>query len=607
MEILCSLRRAAACRLHIGAMLLCAAVLAACGGGGAGDSAEAPVPDDGVNSNDADASMNGFGIALDAPQAIDGTNRIRLTWRVNGQSGAFTHTVFVRRSAEAPFEAVDATVAGNAAEFARGAAWKIDFPTAQVRVQRCNPAQQCVDSNEQPLLDALLGGIVALQPTAVAQNAVFGNRTALSADGNTLVTAAPTDRVAGDPNFPGFGSIWVFHRGEDGRWSQQARFDKFSISNNFGEPLALSGDGNTLVVGVPSEAGAAGGINPPETGSNVFDPSGLPEQRGAVYVFVRNAQQQWSQQAFIKAAVPVLHEGFGRHIVLSHDGNRMGVAGNNVMYLFDRSGVQWRQDRMFRGNGDTLFVGASDGMAISGDGLSIAMRVSGEVPEGDLRRPYFAVHVYTKCPCGEGWKRAADLRSAKPLNLNGDEDDGFGSSLSFSRFGTTLAVGAPMDPGDATDTGSTPNRNAFDAGAIYVFGPDASGVWHRRAFLKARGAPTHDQVGRAVSLSADGQVLATKACGFAANAAGLRRNHREGDTIGRQAGDTFCFWGGSAYVFELGADNRWSHTAAAIAAPSELVSFDFFSLAFSADAQTLGLGLMSYSVAPNGRGRVAVF
>jgi hypothetical protein len=103
-----------------------------------------------------------------------------------------------------------------------------------------------------------------------------------------------------------------------------------------------------------------------------------------------------------------------------------------------------------------------------------------------------------------------------------------------------------------------------------------------------------DLLGTDVALSGDGQVLAAKACGLAANADGLRRNHRAGAPIGRQPGDVSCFWGGSSYFFEMLPAGTWSHTAATIPAPGELVSFTFFSLALSADALTLGLGLTSY-------------
>jgi hypothetical protein len=169
-------------------------------------------------------------------------------------------------------------------------------------------------------------------------------------------------------------------------------------------------------------------------------------------------------------------------------------------------------------------------------------------------------------------------------------------------------VGAPTDPGDASDTGTGPNIGARDAGAVYVFGADASGTWQRRAFLKARGAPAFDQVGSDVALSGDGKVLAVMACGYAANADGLRRNHRAGATLGQDEGPvTGCSWGGAGYVFALDAGGTWRHTAAAIAVPEMRVAYVFFSLALSADAQTLGLGTMVFRADEAPRGSVVVY
>ena len=67
--------------------------------------------------------------------------------------------MLVQRSLALAFEAVDATVGSNWAQFARGAVYRLDFPTARVLVRGCGDANQCVDSNEQSLLDVLLTGV----------------------------------------------------------------------------------------------------------------------------------------------------------------------------------------------------------------------------------------------------------------------------------------------------------------------------------------------------------------------------------------------------------------------------------------------------------------
>ena len=312
---------------------------------------------------------------------------------------------------------------------------------------------------------------------------------------------------------------------------------------------------------------------------------------GAVHVYTRDVQGQWTRQAFIKAAVPIPGEHFGRNVALSDDGNRMLVAAGLRLLLFVREAGQWRQDRIFTGAGVDYDGG---GMALSGDGRSIAVRAFGTEPGGNPLG-YLAVHVLREfTTLGEGWQRVADLRSSKPRTggfpPHEELDDAFGTSLSFSHSGSTLAVGAHLDSGDANDTGNSPNFGSPTAGAVYVFAPDGNGAWQRQAFLKAKTAPPEDQLGQQVAMSSDGSVVAAKACGLAANAVSLRRNHSDGATIGLEEGERACWiWGGSSYFFERG-DGQWSHTAAAIAAPGELVPYQFFSLAISGDGQTVGLG-----------------
>jgi hypothetical protein len=541
----------------------CTVALVACGGG----AGEPVAPADGGRT--AGAGVAGTpGITLDPPATVGQSNRIGLAWQAPGDFTSFT--VFVQRAAGQPFEAVDAVVAGQTAQFARGAAYRLDFPTARVRVRGCIDATRCVDSNEQPLVDALVGGLVRLSA------APFGNRfsgVVLSADGNTLAVNAsnPYSNAQCDA-IPG--AVLVFQRGADGHWTQEAELTQSAPGSALFDsmPYALSGDGNTLVV------------------TNVVE--------DAMQVFTRDAQRNWSRQAFIQGPVPSVFGAFGEKVAISHDGNRIVVGTNRgPIYVFERAAASWRQAQVIEGGPGILLVSAWT-LAISADGSSVAVPAILEA-DGSVR-----VHVYRPCSaCAGGWQLAGDLRSSKPAPS--ENNDGFGQALSFSRDGNTLAVGAFRDPGDASDNGTMMNAGSPASGAVYVFAADAGGSWQRRAFLKARTAPASDQLGVVVSLSGDGKVLLAGACGLAANAAGLRRNHRADATLGPpgEGDDTRCAFGGtggSGYVFEVDASGAWSHTAAAIAAPGERTSLGDFSipglgtfaggghffLTLSADAQT---------------------
>ena len=220
----------------VAAIGIAAWLVAACGGGeGQGDRPPSIV------SPEHEVAVS---ITLDPPGTVEGTNRIALTWRVDGAPTTFD--VFVRHAADEEFVAItDAAVENDAAQFARGAAWRYDWPTASVRVRACDAQQRCADSNEQPLLEALANGVVKLRAEPLPTNVGAYGRFGFSSDGNTL-------NLASEP-------LSAFHRGTDGRWTQ----DDTVPARSGGHPF-FSGDGNTLAIGLPYHRGTVGGIGAPE-------------------------------------------------------------------------------------------------------------------------------------------------------------------------------------------------------------------------------------------------------------------------------------------------------------------------------------------------------
>jgi FG-GAP repeat protein len=126
-----------------------------------------------------------------------------------------------------------------------------------------------------------------IKPSTIHRGDWFGNRLALSGDGNVALIGAPLE----DNDAQGInasesgasadeaGAAWLFSR-SGGRWTQRAYLKGANTMrrDEFGSSLALTRDGRTLVVAARLEGGGAKGVN-----GNMRDRS--VDGAGAVYLF----------------------------------------------------------------------------------------------------------------------------------------------------------------------------------------------------------------------------------------------------------------------------------------------------------------------------------
>ncbi len=133
-----------------------------------------------------------------------------------------------------------------------------------------------------------------------------GRSVAISADGNTAI-------VGGDNDDADAGAAWVFTR-RGGRWSQQGSklvgtgaVARAPFPINQGHSVAISGDGNTALVGGPIDNGFA----------------------GAVWVYMRS-NGTWSQLGAKLVGTGVVQgTQEGASVAISGDGNTVIVGGHN--------------------------------------------------------------------------------------------------------------------------------------------------------------------------------------------------------------------------------------------------------------------------------------
>ena len=214
-----------------------------------------------------------------------------------------------------------------------------------------------------------------------------------------------------------------------------------AAGDQFGFSIALSGDGNTAVVGAFGHT-----VN-----GNVY--------QGAAYVFT-NSGGNWSQQAELSASDGAAGDWFGDSVALSGDGKTAvlgayghAVNGNQIQgaaYVFTNSAGSWSQQAELT---------ASDGEYDDEFGISVAMSSDGNTAlVGALfhtvngNRYQGAAYVFTNS--AGSWSQQQELTAS-----DGAGGDLFGNSVTLSSDGNTALAGAPYH---------TVNGNA-NQGAAYTF------------------------------------------------------------------------------------------------------------------------------------------
>lgn len=356
----------------------------------------------------------------------------------------------------------------------------------------------------------------------------------------------------------------------------------------FGESVALSEDGGTLVVGTRWEDSNATGID-----GNQADNSAT--SAGAAYVFVRDDLGAWTQQAYIKAWNTDANDDFGRSVTVSDDGNTLAVGaymedgdasgsgGNDLewsgaVYVYERdiSGT-WSLSTYLKAS-DAAEVGFfGTAVELSGDGQTLAVGATATGRAG-------AIYVYGRD--GSGW--AQQVRLDAPEEVVGS----FGFNVAMSDDGDTLATGSTFQHSGIPGIGGDPSDiSAEYSGAVYVYQRDDVGTWSQQEYIKASNPGAGDNFGE-VALSGDGRTLAV----------GSRDESSSATGIGGDQSDDSAESAGAVYLYSLDDTGTWSQRAYIKASNTDAGDNFGESVALSDDGRLLAVGAKRESGSGTGNG-----
>jgi hypothetical protein len=313
-----------------------------------------------------------------------------------------------------------------------------------------------------------------LTPNYGAKGDEFGFAVALSADGNTVLVGAIYHATAISSYC---GSAFVFAR--DGMlWREQAELiaSDGAVFDQFGGSVALSADGNTALIGAQYHVTTGG------------------QETGSVYAFERSGSQWGAQQEFTSSDGTGGDE-FGYYVALSGDGGTALIgapdhatasgADAGSAYVFVNGGTHWSQQVELSATDAAAYTTFGYSVAMSGDGnTAIVGAPGGHFYLGQLEG---SAYVYVKS--GTNWGEEAELTAN-----DGTFNDEFGDSVAINGDGTTALVGAP-------------NRTTTSvqyAGSVYVFVSSGTN-WSQQAELTSADGEPEDNFGFETALSADGK------------------------------------------------------------------------------------------------------
>ena len=272
------------------------------------------------------------------------------------------------------------------------------------------------------------------------------------------------------------GSVHVFGNGDGGSWVETSTVSSASVEVGDGFGMALSVEGNTLLVGAPKTGGS----------------------QGAVYVFQRtDAGSEWTEITILTRLGGQAGEEFGGAVSLAGEFAFVGAPGRNegtgaVVIFCTRSG-DWTEVGTLAGS--AAGAGERFGAALAADGARILVGAPGPFPgliPGAQSQP-LSGSAYVFELAGGSFGERAHVTS-------GESGPGM--------FGQALA----LDAGEAFI--GAPLGNDL-AGVVHRFTRDDSGAWSERGRLTAATPVPQSGFGMALARTGSDVLVGAPLAGMA--------------------------------------------------------------------------------------------
>ena len=420
-----------------------------------------------------------------------------------------------------------------------------DWTYARYRLAACNSAG-CSRSAEVSVSSLRRDAVGYFKADTPVQSAAFGATVDLSADGYNFVSVAPGEKTTRNGTSYPTGAVYTFRRGSDGHWAQRARFSPpiaplyeqtFTVIN-----AAISGDGNTVAVGLPDYAhqemdtstgevfvyrfnGASWSLVslPRVAGSAIFgtwvglDTSGTVLAVGVtgadtptIVAIYKLTNGTWQEVRDIPRSVGT-QELCQYENALSRDGKSLAqtcmipssASSPQKFYVRVWSGTNWSQRSeipLVSSHASSSYYTGGLGISANGDTVAADISMAGEASTAD---EVSQVNVFKRT--NGTYAKVAELTRGAWMDGTAGNDYGYRGRVSVSGDGTTIAIGDVSDTGQGFGPRAAPLWvGTQQTGAVYIY--RLSGTWKLANMVKPNSA-TGAAFGSQPVLSNSGKTL----------------------------------------------------------------------------------------------------
>jgi Tol biopolymer transport system component len=382
----------------------------------------------------------------------------------------------------------------------------------------------------------LAGDTRLTSPSTLTLGGGFGS--SVAAEGNTILVGAPSEVY----DSGSIGTVYVYQRDLSGQWFLLQRIVHPQPNNlaQFGFSVAISG--TIMAIGTPGDLDV--------NGNKIED----PEERGVGSVYIYERTPGTTDWRFVRRVLnPGVPQGafFGDSVAITGTTVLVGASGDGgagSVSVFDKN---------FGGTNNWGFVKKFSGSdSVTGDVFGEVMAVSGDtlvVGAGGHNNNQGAAYVFERNQGGANtWGEVKKLVASdgKPGNSNANPLNRF---LAVAISGSTIVMGTSDEP---RDVNGNPG-DEFSVGSAYIFERNQGGsnAWGEVKKLVSSAPAANDSYGTSVAIRGDLILVGVP---------------RAFGSVFPISGTTFL------YQRNSGGSNNWGETAQVIASDSNFRQRDLF-------------------------------